>query len=64
MSDYPYCYAWKNNEKRATLHQRACRIVRRGALNSVLVEFETGQREVVSRNALRKRDGPEMVSRQ
>ncbi len=64
MSEYPYYYAWKNNEKRAALHQRACRIVERGALNSVLIEFENGQREVVSRNALRKRDGRETDSRQ
>ncbi len=54
--DYPYYYAWKNNSKRATLYQRSCRIVARGALNSVLIEFENGQREVVSRNAVRRRD--------
>ncbi len=53
--DYPYYYAWKNNSKRETLYQRPCRIVARGALNSILIEFENGQREVVSRNAVRKR---------
>jgi hypothetical protein len=53
-SDYPYFYAWKNNPKRETLYQRPCRIVARGALNSIMIEFENGEREVVSRNAARK----------
>jgi hypothetical protein len=52
---FPYTYAWKNNEKRATLHGRALRVLARGAMNSALVEFENGQREVISRNALRRR---------
>jgi len=47
-------YSWKNNEKRLTLYRRICRVVSRFALNSALVEFENGQREVISRNALRK----------
>jgi len=59
---YPYRYAWKNNPqmgiypcpKRATLFGRACRVVARGSRNSALVEFENGQREVVSRNAIRR----------
>jgi hypothetical protein len=32
----------------------ACRVLCRGAMNSVLVEFNDGSRAVVSRNALRK----------
>jgi len=51
---YPYQYAWKNNEKRATLYGRCCRVVVCGKMNSCLVEFDNGQREVISRNALRK----------
>lgn len=47
-------YAWKNNEKRRTLYQRPCRILARGAFNSILIEFENGQREIVSRNAVRR----------
>lgn len=46
-------YAWKNNEKRRTLFGRACRVLHRLALGSVIVEFENGQRECVSRRALR-----------
>jgi hypothetical protein len=49
-----YRYAWGNNPKRATLKGRRCRVVTRGSLGSCLVEFvDNGQREVVSRRALR-----------
>jgi len=47
-----YVYRWGNNPKRATLKGRRCRVLARLAKNFALVEFETGQREVVSRNAL------------
>lgn len=50
-----YRYPWKNNEKRATMFGRLFRVVARGAMNSVLIEFtDNGQREVTSRNALRR----------
>ncbi len=50
-----YRYAWRNNSKRAALYGRACRVLVRGAFNSALIEFaDNGQREVVSRNALRR----------
>lgn len=49
-----YRYTWGNNAKRATMKGRTCRVLARGAMNSALIEFEDGQREVVSRNALRK----------
>ncbi len=47
-------YSWRNNPKRLTLHGRLCRVLARGKLNSVLIEFTNGQREVVSRFAVRK----------
>jgi hypothetical protein len=47
-------YAWRNNSKRATMYRRRCRIVARGAMNSVLIEFESRQHEVVSRYSVRK----------
>ena len=53
--NYPYYYAWKNNEKRRKLFKRRLRIVRRGTMNSVEVEFEDGRREIVSGNAIRKK---------
>lgn len=49
-----YIYVWGNNEKRATLKGRVCCMLARLAMNSALVEFENGQREVISRNALRR----------
>ena len=49
-----YYYAWKNNEKRETLYKRVCRVVARGRMNSCLIEFENGQRECVSRNAVKR----------
>ncbi len=52
--DFPYRFAWRNNAKRATLYHRRCRVLARGGKNSVLVEFDNGQREIVSRYALRK----------
>uniref|UniRef100_A0A6M3LJU1 Uncharacterized protein n=1 Tax=viral metagenome TaxID=1070528 RepID=A0A6M3LJU1_9ZZZZ len=53
--DYPYRYAWKNNSKRVTLYNRCFRVIRRMVGNSALVEFEDGQKEVISRNAMRRR---------
>jgi hypothetical protein len=50
---FNYVYAWKNNEKRATMYGRKCRVLARGKKNSVLAEFEDGQREIVSRNSIR-----------
>ncbi len=46
-------FSWGNNPKRATLKGRLCKVVTSGAKNSCLVEFEDGQREIVSIRALR-----------
>lgn len=54
MMKYDRIFKWGNNEKRATLKGRRCRIIRSGAKLSAMVEFENGQREIVSRRALRK----------
>lgn len=55
-------YTWRNNPqmnlrpcpKRLTLYRRQCRIIARGAMNSIMVEFADGQREIVSGNAIKK----------
>lgn len=48
-------YVWGNNAKRATMKGRACRVLARGRMNSVLIEFtDTGQQEIVSRYAVRR----------
>lgn len=63
-----YRYGWKNDNsgpditdysaypaKRKHLYGRECKVLARGKKNSVLVEFtDTGQHEIVSRNALRR----------
>jgi hypothetical protein len=49
---YPYRFRWANNPKRETLKSRRCRIVAKGGMGSVLVEFEDGQREIVSWRSL------------
>jgi hypothetical protein len=51
---FPYVYGWKNNSKRLTLYGRRFRVIVRMKMNSALVEFEDGQVEVISRNAIRK----------
>ncbi len=51
---FKYIYNWANNDKRKTLKGRKCRVIYRGRMNSCLVEFENGQKEVISRNALKK----------
>ena len=50
-----YRFCWGNNSKRVTMKGRVCRVVCRGTMNSAMIEFtDNGQREVVSRNALRR----------
>lgn len=52
--EYGYTYQWRNNPKRETLKGRSCRVVARGKKNSIMIEFENGQREIVSRYSIRK----------
>jgi hypothetical protein len=56
-NEYPYFFSWKNNEKRAQLYGRRMRVLVRAGRNSALVEFENGQKEIISRNAIRKFKG-------
>lgn len=51
---FPYTYTWGNNEKRATYKGRRCRILARGTMRSVLIEFENGERTVSSVRSLRR----------
>ena len=55
MSKQLYIFIWKNNVKRATMKDRVCKVIVRGKMNSAMIEFtDNKQREVVSRNSLRK----------
>lgn len=48
-----YIYRW--GKYRPAWKGRACRVIARGSLNSALIEFvETGERAVISRQALRR----------
>lgn len=54
-----YIYVWGNNATRAALKDRPCRIIFKGKMNSVLVEFEGGGRVVTSIRALKKKSRSE-----
>jgi hypothetical protein len=47
-----HVYRWRKH--RPELFGRACRVLARGRMNSVLVEFTGGERHVVSRHAVRR----------
>ena len=42
-------YRWGNNSKRVTMKGRECKVIARGRMNSICIEFGNGQREIVSR---------------
>jgi hypothetical protein len=48
---YPYIYNWGNNPVRAKLKGKKCRILARGKMNSVALEFENGQQIITSANS-------------
>ena len=43
-----------DNEKRVLMYRRPCRIVACGTMNSIMIEFADGQREIVSRRSVRR----------
>lgn len=47
-------YIWANNEKRETYKGRNCKIIARGKMNSICIEFENKERTITSRYAVRK----------
>jgi len=60
MTEQLYTYVWGNTKNevgrnRLKLKGRTCRLLGRMKMNSCVIEFvDNGQREVVSRNSLRK----------
>jgi len=54
MGNYDYRYVWGNNEKRKTFKNRICKVIARGKMNSICIEFENGEKTITSRYAIRK----------
>ena len=54
MPKMTHIYCWGNNPKRVTMKGRKCKVLIRSKMNSILIEFEDGQRECVSRWSVRK----------
>jgi hypothetical protein len=48
-------HVWRIRTNLAERHGDACRILARGKMNSILVEFADGTRHIVSRHAVRRR---------
>lgn len=52
---FDHVFRWKNNDRRAKLFGKRCRILAYGpTMRSVLVEFEEGERVITSVRALHK----------
>ena len=50
-----YTFVWGNNPRRAALKGRRCRVLARGRMGTVLVEFlDTGERVTTSHRAIRR----------
>ena len=47
-------FSWGNNSKREKMKGRKCRIVSAGSKGSRMIEFENGQREIVSWMSIRR----------
>ena len=46
-------FRWGNNEKRATMKGRECKVVARGKMNSICIEFlDNKERSIVSRRSV------------
>lgn len=54
-TDYPYKWFWL--KKLGDRKNQPCRVLARGRMNSILVEFEDGYKVITSRFAVRKRSG-------
>lgn len=50
-TDFPYIYRWDRCGRKG----QACRVIARGAMNSIAVVFEDGWMMITSGNAIRRR---------
>jgi hypothetical protein len=52
---WDYVFAWKNTPEREKLFGKRCRVLSTGSrLRSILIEFQDGQRVVVSQRSIRR----------
>lgn len=51
---YDHKYVWGNNQVRAGWRNKKCAVLAHGRMNSIMVEFEDGRKEIVSRYSVRK----------
>ena len=54
MSEYNYIYVWRNGKRRRELRGKRCKILGKAGKNLVNIEFESGERMMVSRFAIRR----------
>ena len=47
-------YNWANNLKRKTMKGRKVIVLARGKMNSILIKFDNGQKEIVSRYSIKR----------
>lgn len=48
-----YIYVWGNNPVRAQFKGKRCKILAKGRMNSILLEFENGDKLLTSRYSVR-----------
>lgn len=54
MTAFDHFWRWRRNLPER--HGQSCRVIARGKMNSIQIEFEDGTRHIVSRYAVRRRD--------
>lgn len=53
--ELPYIFHWRNTAEREKLYGKRCKILTKGTgMRSVLVQFEDGEKHIVSARALRR----------
>ena len=55
MTDPAYPYYWRLHVRLGERYGKACRIVARGKMNAIEIEFADGTRHIASRYSVRRR---------
>jgi hypothetical protein len=54
MGEAPYIWYWRKKPEGQDRKGAPCRVLARGKMNSIMVEFEDGYRVITSRYAVRR----------